>query len=256
MKNVMTVLGSALVLSLIAGCSVEAVGDELSAEGAADPSAEAFDYAPEGEEVVVEKVEPDDSLSPKGSAARVVGSTFNIPVTIPPNQFVLYTTSGGSPGVDPVLVLFKRHDNSSNFSVAPYTQRVGLTTLAINDDYQQGSLHASIGYANNTGQTINARLMVFAYGNSTGTVTLSGHGTVNVRAGSIRASATSGTVWTSNSSANPWLFAFDDLSGQSNAVHNDDTSTSNTESTIQGVPSIPMWYVAHGWGTGTTAINY
>lgn len=251
MRRLFSIVGCSIVLSLAAGCSVEALEADPG-EKIAEPSVEEFAYAPDDETAVGEKVTPDDSLSPKGAYNRKYGSTYNTALTIANGQTVSYQTSGGTAGVDPVLVLFRRHDNSTEFAAWPYTQRVGIQTLAINDD--TNGLHSSITYTNRSGRTENAFLMVFAYGDSTGKVTLSGVGEVDVAAGSVIAAGNAGRAWTTNSNGDPWLFTFDVSAGLGNGAWNDD-SNGGRESEITSATSLTMWYVAHGWHSGTTTIN-
>jgi hypothetical protein len=216
-----------------------------------------FEFAPDGEEVSTEKAIQEDDLVAKGSVSRPYGSTFVTPITIGVNQSVAFSTSGGSVGADPVLVLFRRHDNSTTFSAFPYTQRVGIQTLAINDDTV--GLHSSISYTNTSGVAENAFLMAFAFGASTGQVVLSGgFGLVNIAAGSVRTSGTAGQASTSGSGGDPWLFTFDLSPGLGNGVWNDDVTSNpvNRESLITGATSLTMWYVAHGFNSGTTTINF
>lgn len=217
------------------------------------PIEEVFEYAPEGQEIVVQK-EVDDPLRPKGSAVLPTGPTYTLPVKLNPGQSVTFSTSGGSVGVDPVMALFMRHDNSETFGAAPWTQRVTLQTLAINDD--TNGLHPSISYTNNQNRVVNARLMVFAYGSSTGQATLNNGTVIDVVAGSVVASGTAGVAKTTGSVGDPWLFTFDTVPNQGNGVWNDDTTSSNTESTITGATSQTMWYVGYGWGIGSTTVNY
>jgi hypothetical protein len=242
-----------MVLAFAAsGC---AVGSDSAPTGekVVLPSEEVFEFAPEGVEIEVDKTAQESPLEAKGAFSRSFGPTYNAAVTIAPGQTVSYSTSGGSVGVDPVLVLFRRHDNVASFGF-PYTERVGIQTLAINDD--TNGLHSSISWTNNTGSTANARLMVFAWGNSTGQVNVTGHGLVDVRAGSVRTTGTAGKAWTTASGGgDPWLLMFNNGPGF-DGVWNDDTTDVNRESTIQGATTIEMWYVAHGWGAGgTTTIN-
>lgn len=247
-------VAASLVLAFAAsGCAVGS--DEApTGEKVVLPSEEVFEFAPEGVEIEVEKEVQESPLEAKGAFSRVFGSTYNTAVTLAPGQSVSYSTSGGSVGVDPVLVLFRRHDNVASFG-APYTERVGIQTLAINDD--TNGVHSAISYTNNTGATVNARLMVFAWANSTGQVTVSGIGLVDVLAGSVRTTGTAGKAWTTGStgSLDPWLLMFNNGPGF-DGVWNDDTTVANRESTIEGATTITMWYVAHGWGAGgTTTIN-
>lgn len=246
-------IGVLFVLAFAAsGC---AVGSDAAPTGekVVLPSEEVFEFAPEGAEIHVEKEVQEDPLEAKGASSRSFGPTYTQAVTIAHGQSVSFSTSGGSVGVDPVLVLFRRHDNLAAFPVS-FTERPGIQTLAINDD--SVGLHSSITYTNTSGRTENARLMVFAWSNSTGQVELSGVGLVDVRAGSVLTSGTAGQAWTTGStgSGDPWLFLFDTASG-GNGAWNDD-SNGTLESTITGATSLTMWYVAHGWGAGgTTTIN-
>jgi hypothetical protein len=252
-----TYVTSMLLLTLAAGCASAVESDDLTGGKEVIPSEEVFEFAPDGEEVSTEKAPQEDDLVAKGSASRPYGQTFVTPITIGVNQTVAYSTSGGSVGADPVLVLFRRHDNSTTFSAFPYTERVGIQTLAINDDTV--GVHSSISYTNTNGFTENAFLMAFAWAGSTGQVVLSGgFGLVNIAAGSIRTSGTAGQAWTSGSNGDPWLFTFDLIPGQGNGVWNDDVTSNpiNRESLITGATSTTMWYVAHGFNSGTTTINF
>jgi len=245
-----------LLLALAAGCA-SAVDSEMTGGKEVIPSDEVFEFAPEGEEVAVEKEVQDEDLAAKGSANVPYAQTFVTPITIGINQTVSYSTSGGSVGADPVLVLFRRHDNSTTFSAFPYTDRVGIQTLAINDDTV--GWHSSISYTNTSGRVENAFLMAFAYGSSTGQVQLSGgFGLVDIVAGSVKIAGTAGQAWTSGSNGDPWLFMFDITGGLGNGVWNDDSSSSpiNRESLITGATSLTMWYVGHGFNSGTTTINF
>jgi hypothetical protein len=246
------------LLAFAAGCSDAGESGPSDAK-VAIPSDEVFEFAPEGAEVTGEKAIQEEGLAAKGSAARKYGSTHVQPVTIAPGQTVSYSTSGGTLNVDPVLVLFHRHDNSTTFGGWPYTDRVGIQTLAINDD--TNGYHSAISYTNNTGITLNAHLMVFAWADSTGDVELSGVGLVPVAAGSIKTNgnagvaSTSGSVGPSGWTPDPWLFMFDATPGEGNGAWNDD-SNGTRESTITGATSATMWYVAHGFHSGTTTINF
>lgn len=250
---------SMLLLALAAGCANAADSGEHTEGKEVIPSDEVFEFAPEGEEVVAEKKLQDDALVAKGSVSRPYGQTFNEAITIGIGQTVTYSTSGGSVNADPVLVLFRRHDNSPAFSEFPYTQQVGIRTLAINDDTV--GLHSSISYTNTSGAVENAFVMAFAYGSSTGQVMLSdGFGSsrlVTIGAGSVVTSTASGLAWTSQSGGDPWLFAFDLSPGSNNGGWQDDSGSSpvNRESLLLGLPSVQMWFVMHGFNSGTTTLN-
>ena len=242
---------------MLAGSTVACGAEGGSEDPTSETAEKGFDFAPDATELSAEKDVESAELSAKGSANRKYGPAFTVPVTIAPGQTVTYSTTGGSNAVDPVLVLFRRHDNSTNFG-APFTQRPGLQTLAINDD--TNFRDSFISYKNNSGVTENARLMLFAYGDATGQVTLSGHGLVSFSAGSIRTSGNAGVAWTSGSSggADPWLFTFDNVPGQGNGAWNDDSPLGTLESRIDNATSAEMWYVAHQYSssTGTTTINF
>jgi hypothetical protein len=254
--------GAGLVCALAlaaAGCSAEGTG----AEGA-EPNLEGFDFAAEETQNAVTKPKIEDELIGKGSATVPFGNALTLAVSIANGQTVSWQTSNGSPGVDTVLALFRRHDNL--FGMTGGTTRVGIQTLAMNDDFG-GTLYSSLSYTNNTGQTENAYLIVFAYNGSTGTADLSGYGQVNVRSGSTRGSGTAGSAFTSASSSphgvvpDPWLFMFDGTPGQGNGAWNDNDPTAppgTRDSRITGATSSFMWYVAGAYpgSSGTTTINY
>jgi hypothetical protein len=247
------------------GCAVDTEESPAAGESAAVgvkvaiPSQEIFEYAPEGEQIETVKAVQEDSLLAKGSYTVRYGETYTQAVTLTNGQTVNFSTSGGSIGVDPVLVLFRRNDNRTGFAEAPYTQQVGLTTLAINDDSGPGTLHSAISYTNTSGHTENARLMVFAWSSNTGTVDINGIGPITVAAGSVRDVGLAGMAWTSDSTglADPWLFTFNATAGGNDGNWQDDTSTNprNLDSTITGNTNLEMWYVAHGWVSGITTIN-
>src|SRR6187455_568137 len=151
---------------MLAGFAVGCGAEGGSEESTSGPGEEGFDFAPDATELSAAKDAESAELSAKGSANRKYGPAFTVAVTIAPGQTVTYSTTGGSNAVDPVLVLFRRHDNSTNFG-SPFNQRPGIQTLAINDD--TNFRDSSITYRNNGGFTENARLMLFAYGDNTGT---------------------------------------------------------------------------------------
>jgi hypothetical protein len=259
--HVRRTFGAVLMLAgAAAGCS----GAEPGPDGQPGlPGEEDFEFAPHSEPTSDKQARADE-LSAKGSSNVSYGPAYTIPVTIAPGQTVTYSTSGGTDTQDPVLVLFRRHDNSTNFG-SPYTQRPGLQTLAINDDISPPARDSSIIYQNLSGTTENARLMLFAYGSNVGEVTLAGSGlsaaVVSFDAGSTKASGTAGVAWTSGSTGggDPWLFMFDDIPGQGNGAWNDDDPAGGTyESRIAGATGAYMWYVAHQYSTstGSTTINY
>jgi hypothetical protein len=248
-------------VALMVGCSADA-GSSDDTEGelkVPQPSTEQYDFAPPGAEFQAAKVEVDDSLSPKGSATRKYGSTFMKAISIPPNGIVGCYTANGSAGVDPVLALIRRHDNQHK--TTPYTEKVWVQTLAFNDDAAPGDLHPYLSFNNTSGGTLNAYLMGFAYGDSTGTADLwctgSNVESMTLGAGSLKVTASSGAASTSGSNGDPWLFMIDETLLSYNSDWNDDTTSTNRESSFnyQG-PSRTVWFVANGWHSGNTTINY
>lgn len=254
--------GAISLLAFSAACS-DAGEPAPVGEKVAIPSDQVFEFSPEGAESAdstTPKSVREQALTGKGSVSLPFGNTYTQAVTIAPGQTVSFSTSGATSSVDPVLVLFHRFDNSTNFATYPYTDRVGIQTLAINDDTV--GYNSAISYTNNTGTTLNARLMAFAYYNRVGQVVLNGVGTIPIAAGSIKDAGNAGNAWTSGSvspvanPADPWLFMFDVTPGQGNGVWNDDDPAGGRESIITGSTSNIMWYVAHGWHDGTTTVNY
>jgi hypothetical protein len=253
-------IAALMVLGFAAsGCSAEVDSPEVE-EKVKVPSTQVFEYAPDGEEIQAVKSIPAD-LDAKGSVTLPYGVTHVQPMTITPGQNVSISTSGGSIGVDPVLVLFRRHDNSATFGGSPFTQQVGTTVLAINDD--TNGLHSSISYTNNTGGTLNAFLMVFAFDDDIGTVNLSnGQSNVQVVAGGRKMTAgTAGQAATTNTSpagGDPWLFTFGEFPGHAvgDGFWNDDSPAGGRDSLITGNHAQIQWYVAHAYtGSGTTTIT-
>jgi hypothetical protein len=256
-------IAALMVLGFAAsGCSAEVDSPEVE-EKVVVPSTQVFEYAPEGEEIPVAKSTP--VLDAKGSITLPFGPTHVQAMTITPGQNVSISTSGGSVGVDPVLVLFRRHDNSNVFAASPYTQQVGTTVLAINDDINPfPDRNASISYTNNTGSTLNAWLMVFAYNTSTGTTNLSnGQNNVQVVAGGFQLGAgATGQAATGNTnptppSGDPWLFTFGTQPGHAvgDGFWQDDKAVGVRDSLITGNHAQTQWYVAHGFSSGTTTIT-
>lgn len=267
-RYVLKSVGLLAGMALMAGCSAEAGGgdDEGIELQGAQPSTEQHDFAPQGAEAPTAKAEVDDSLSPKGSATRKYGATFMQPIVIPPNGVVGCYTANGSAGVDPVLALIRRHDNQHK--TTPTTEKVWVQTLAIDDD-SAGNLHSYLSFNNTSGGTLNAYLMGFAYGNSTGTADLwcTGSNTINITlgAGSAKVYASSGTASTSGSTLdpfiahvtpNPWLFMIDQTPLSYNSDWNDDASPSVESSFNYVGPNRIVWFVANGSTTGNTTINY
>jgi hypothetical protein len=187
-------------------------------------------------------------------------------ISIPPNGVVGCYTANASSGADPVLALIRRHDNQHK--TTPTSEKVWVQTLAIDDD-SAGNLHSYLSFNNTSGGTLNAYLMGFAYGNSTGTADLwcTGSNTINITlgAGSAKVYASSGTASTSGSTLdpfiahvtpNPWLFMIDQTPLSYNSDWNDDASPSVESSFNYVGPNRIVWFVANGWTTGNTTINY
>jgi hypothetical protein len=265
-------MGTALSSAMGLVCLVLSVGCSAGADGSdgansdtgevplkvAQPTTEHFDYAPQGGQFQAAKVQPDDSLSPKGSASRKFGNTYMRQISIPNGGIVGCYTAGDSVGADPVLALFRRSDNA--IQTTPYTEKVWVQTLAINDD--SSGVDPYLSFTNTSGSTLNAYLMAFAYGNSTGTAQLWCTGSqmenITLAAGSVRTTVGSGTASTSGSNGDPWLFQFDETPALSYWGNwNDDVSGANAESSFPySGPSRTSWFVANGWGSGTTTINF
>jgi hypothetical protein len=260
--------GVAIVCALAAagtGCSGQAAGEDGS-----EPNVEAFEFVPEETQAPVAKPEPGDELFGKGADVRPFGAAYIVPVVIPPGQTVSYQTSSlhGSPDVDTVLALFRRHDNVADLPAG--SARVGIQTLALNDDFNPPIRWSSLSYTNTSGQTENAYLMLFGYGGSLGWVQLSGVGAVEVLAGSTAGSGTAGVAFTSATTIkpgvpldpDPWLYMFDYVPGQGNGAFNDDGFPTGRDSKITDATGATMWYVAsaytgpNGSSSGTTTINY
>jgi hypothetical protein len=249
-----------------AGCSngSGSASDGNSEQKVPEPVTQVFDYAPEGAAPKPKQV-VDPALVAKGSVTLPYASTFHAAITITPGQTVSYTTSNGSAGVDTVLVLFKRCDNSTSFDPFPYTERPCVTTFAVSDDFDfpAHGRYSQINWTNNLGFTQNAHLMGFAYNSSTGTADVTGFGTQPFVGGTLPLQGNAGTAWTSGSTASggatpdPWLFTFNPFGG-SDGAYNDDTSSNpiNRESTITGATSLQMWYALSGFTTGTTTVNF
>jgi len=243
-----------------AGCSNASDGDGNTEAGfkVAEPDTQVFDYAPEGAALKAKQV-PDAALIAKGATSLPYANTFHAALTITPGQTVTFETSNGSAGVDTVLVLFKRCDNSTTFDPSPYTERPCVTTFQVSDDFDWPAhgRYSRINWTNNLPFTQNAHLMGFAYNFSTGTADVTGFGTQSFVGGTLQLQGNAGKAWTSGSNGDPWLFTFNP-NGGSDGAYNDDTSSNpvNRESTITGATSLTMWYALSGFNAGTTTVNY
>jgi hypothetical protein len=249
-------------LSLAAAACGDA--DQFDLDATEEASATDFEYAPDDldEEAIIDaKAEDEADLTGKGSMTLPRGRTFYTPVTIANNQTVSWYTTDGSTGVDTVLVLFRRHDNSSTFVSSPWTAKIGLQTLAVDDDGGAGR-YSSLSYKNTSGRTENAWLMGFAYNSSTGTARINGtinYGIRSFTAGGLPRSSTAGQAYTTGG-GDPVLFAFDRSAGLGNGAWNDDDPIAGgLESRIQGLTNLSMWLVPVAIGsrpTGTSTVYY
>lgn len=241
-----------------------AIGVALSSCGNADQagpnatdSTANFEYAPETvneNAVIAAKAAISQGLSAKGSATLPRGHTFYSAYAINPGRtLTLWSSSSGSPGVDTVLVLFKRCDNQATWIGEPYTQRVCIDTLAFNDD--AAGVYSRIEYKNTTNAVQNAWIMGFAYGSSTGSAYLQGnartdpnppnesivYGNVPFTSGSYAVAAESQTVYTSGG-GDPVLFGFSPNPYGGQGAWNDDWTDGNYESLVNGLAGF-TWYV-------------
>jgi hypothetical protein len=261
-------VGSVVCLALTVGCaSAAGDGSELGEGDAADAAAapgEDFDYAPAPEAAADSKQAVEKSLSGKGSTSVPYGKTFMVPLTIPAHGTVACYTTGGTNSVDPVLALFRRHDNQFGFT---YTEESWLQTLALNDDDGYNGTNSYFHFDNPSGAVLNAYLTAFAYANRTGDIGLWCTGgptqTVTLAAGSARVWVGSGTASTSSSVASgggggdPWLFGLDETPLSYWSFANDDKVGVESGFSYSGGNRY-VWFMAHNYngGTGTSTINW
>jgi hypothetical protein len=118
---------------------------------AVNAAAEGFDYAPEAAAVAEAKQAVQDDL----------GQTFFVPITIPVNGSASCYTTGARDNVDPVLALFRRHDDQRK--TTPYSEHAWLQTLAIDDDDGYNGRNSYFNFSNTSGSVLNAYLMAFAW---------------------------------------------------------------------------------------------
>jgi len=257
--------GSLVCLALTVGCaSAAGDGGEVGASDAAAAPGNDFDYAPAPEGAADSKKTADKDLTGKGSMNLPYGRTFMVPITIPAHGTVACYTTGGTSSVDPVLALFRRHDNQFGFT---YSEKSSLQTLALNDDDGPGSTNSYLHFDNPSSSVLNAYVMAFAYQNRIGSVGLWCTGgpnqTVTLAAGSVVATvgsgsaSTSGSIASSGGSGDPWLFGLDQTPLSYWSFANDDSSGWESGFSYSG-PNRPMWFVAHNYNgtTGTTTINW
>jgi hypothetical protein len=265
-RGALSSVGSVVCLALSLGCSAEASdGAESGGGDAVNAAAEGFDYAPEAAAVAETKQAVQDDLDAKGSTSAKFGQTFFVPITIPVNGSVSCYTTGASDNVDPVLALFRRHDNQNK--TTPYSEHAWLQTLAINDDDGYNGRNSYFNFSNTSGSVLNAYLMAFAWSDKVGQVGLWCSGgpsqTVTLAAGSAHVYASSGFAATSNSyltsgaGGDPWLFMLDEQPLSYNSDWNDDYNGLESGFNYQG-PNRLVWFIAHSGnsGSGTTTINW
>lgn len=262
-----SIVGILALAFAAAGCSnaSDSAGTGDLQQKVAEPVTQVFDYAPEGAAPKAKQV-ADEALIAKGTANLPFAPTFSQPITITNGQTVTFETTNGSAGVDTVLVLFKRCDNSTTFDPSPYTERPCVTTLQVSDDWDfpTHGRFSKIVWTNTLGFTQNAHLMGFAYNSSTGTADVTGFGTQSFVGGTLPLQGNAGTAWTSGSTStsgtpDPWLFTFNVTAGSSDGAYNDDTTpggVTHRDSTISGATSLQMWYALSGFNTGTTTVNF
>jgi len=260
-------LGS--VALFVSACSAGMDGEAIDEEKA-QAMAEDFDYVPSAEEentpvMSMEDVAKGDELVGKGSIGVTRGFTWYERVDIANGATITYETTGGSDTIDPVLVLFMRTSpwNSTQWIASPYQQKVGIRTLAVNDD--TSGRNSKITWTNNQGQTIHAWVMGFAYNNRTGNLTVkkngSSIGSKPFASGSARVSSTAGEVYTTGG-GDPVLFAFERYLDQTdNGAWNDDDPNGGTDSRIVGFTNRSMWvvpmvYPSFSRTAGTSTVHY
>jgi hypothetical protein len=265
MNTIRYSIASSLLLAFAAtGCAGADESGQFAEKGVegADQIPGAFDYAPDSD--FAEKSVDSPELSGKGTINLTLGATYYTPVTIPAFGTVSYQTSNRV-GVDPVLALFVRTNPwGGSFGGSPFTVKGQANTLAFNDDLAPGNRESFISYTNPTGAPINAYLIAFSYDNviatGSGSVTISGIGTVQITAGSARINSNQGWIGTSASTGDPWLVAIDPDVGGGDTVWNDDTAAGpagNRESLIPGFTNQLEWVVGHAYsGAGTTTVTY
>ncbi len=250
----LSLLGVTTFALFASACSSAELDSEPLDEGKAQAMAEDFEFAPDeadSTDAPVNDMEgpgKDEGLVGKGSDNVTRGFTWYEQVSIPAGTTVTYRTEGGAwNGVDPVLVLFMRTSpwNSTDWVASPWTQKVGLRTLAQNDD--SSGADSSITWTNNEAQPINAWVMGFAWENRTGSLRVYKDGAdLGYKAfasGSVRRSSNAGEVYTTGG-GDPVLFAFEtSLDQQDNGAWNDDDPTGGTDSRIQGFTNRLMWLV-------------
>jgi hypothetical protein len=250
-------------VGLVCAFGLAAIGcSGAPADDGSDPSIEAFEFAAENaDKPPVAKPGPGDDLVGKGAATVPFGKAIMQSVTIAPGQTVSFQTSAISdlPTVDTVLALFRRHDNDAY--LPPGMNRIGIQTLALNDDISwPTNPYSSLSYTNTSGQTENAHLALFGFGGSIGWVELSGVGQVEVKAGSTTGQGTAGVAFTNGTaSGDPWLYMFDYTPGQGNGAFNDDNpEIGGADSKIPDATGAYMWFVASAYqnSSGSTTINY
>jgi hypothetical protein len=166
------------------------------------------------------------------------------------------------------LALFYRTDNGTTLSVSPYTQKVDVKVVDLQDDIIPGNnCNSHVSWTNTLSQPMNVFVTAFAWANLTGTVKISKNGgapvTAAIAGGSVKTIADNrGNAFTSgDTSSDTILFGFDVVPGAQygqNSKFNDDIGGGNFLSDLGGVVSThPLWFVVSAYsGSGTTTLNY
>lgn len=272
---ILGLVGAGSLSILAAGCAAEPISEKEAAAMEEDErkiaaAAEDFEYAPT-EEALAEisaanERGKDEPLVGKGSDDRNRGFTWSEAVVLQLNETVTFETANGNDTIDPVLVLYMRHSpwNSATWVGYPYNEKVGITTLAQNDD--TSGRNARISYTNNTGNVLNTWVMGFAWANRVGSLPVYKNGAYigdkPFTSGSIRVYSSAGQVYTTGG-GDPVLFAFDTFagSGAGNGAWNDDDPNGGTDARITGYTDklmwlVPMVYHSHSRTEGVSTIHY
>jgi hypothetical protein len=178
-----------------------------------------------------------------------------------------------------VCALFQRTDNSSTFVAWPWTTKVGINTLAADDD-GAGHHMSSVSYTapTNGWPTINAWLMCFAFCYDTAGVADCRTGYVDIngtfsrthvplQSGGVPDPPTEGMAYVtdpSSTSLDPVLFVFDQITVRSNGGWIDDAPSGcpNTGTLLpcfQGLTNQAVWMVSDTIGrytTGTATLHW
>lgn len=277
MKTNLRFFGLVGTVSMALVASACSGGAELDSQGIDEEKAQAmaedFEFVPadEGDRPVtsMEAVGKDSALTGKGASEVTRGFTWYEQISIPNGATVTYETRDGNDTIDPVLVLFMRTApwNSTQWIASPYTDKVGIRTLAQNDDANPPERNARITWTNREGQAIQAWVMGFAWSNKVGELEVlkdgASIGRKSFASGSVKTSTTAGQVYTTGG-GDPVLFAFStntDPQQRDLGAWNDDDPQGGTDSRIPGFTNQAMWlvpmvYPSFSRQAGTTTINY